>query len=199
MNYPLLTNEYYQTMISRLHNFDGSYTEPGNVYFLRYMKPSASGLSAPVVVDGAQTNYTAGKALQNSFNPQENPQYDVILANFGYTDPVEPVPALNHFRLIYESSTRTTPADMHDLRYVKIFEHVKGAQIPGDGILEVPVKTNAGREFIYRVQSVNGTFTVPYPTGTTVGAVTVLGKYRNTKTGAEYAVTEDQVVSGQRV
>lgn len=199
MNYPLLTNEYYQTMISRLHNFDGTYTEPGNVYFLRYMKPSASGLNAPVVVDGAQTNYTAGKALANSFNAQENPQYDVILANFGYTDPVEPVPALNHYRLIYESSTRTTPADMHDLRYVKIFEHVKGAQIPGEGMLELPIKTNTGREFIYRTQSINGTFTVPYPTETTIGAVTIPGKYRNTKTGTEYQVTEEQVSGGQSI
>lgn len=193
MNYPLLMNAYYQTMISRLHNFDGSQTDPGKVYFLRYMKPSASGLSAPVVVDGAQTNYTAGKALVESFKPDENPQYEVILANFGYTDPVSPVSALQHYRLIYESKTRTTPTDMHDLRYVKIFEKVKGAQIPGEGILELQVKTNAGREFIYRTESINGTFTVPYPTETSVGAVTIPGKYHNIKTGAEYSITEEQI------
>ena len=199
VNYPLLTNEYYQTMISRLHNFDGSYTEPGSVYFLRYMKPSASGLGAPVVVDGSQTNYSTGKSLVESFNTEENPQHGVILANFGYTDPVNPVPALSHYRLIYESSTRTTPADMHDLRYVKIFEKVKGAEIPGDGLLELPIKTNVGREFTYRVASINGTFTVPYPTETTLGAITIPGKYQNVKTGNEYSVTEEQVSRGQTV
>jgi len=196
INYPLLTNEYYQTMISRLHNFDGAYTEPDKVYFLRYMKPSISGLSAPLVVDGTQTNYTHAKSLVESFNPEENPKYDVILANFGFADPVEPVPALNHYRLIFESHTRTTSKDEHDLRYVKIFEYVKGAQIKGDGMLELPVKTNTGREFTYRTQSINGTFTVPYPTETNIGSVTVLGKYRNTKTGAEYEVTEEQIEKG---
>jgi len=106
------------------------------------------------------------------------------------------VPALNHYRLIFESHARTTSKDEHDLRYVKIFEYVKGAQIKGDGMLELPVKTNTGREFTYRTQSINGTFTVPYPTETNIGSVTVLGKYRNTKTGAEYEVTEEQIEKG---
>ena len=196
MNYPLLTREYYLTMVSRLHNFDGSYTEPDKVYYLKYMKPSVSGLAAPFVVDGSQTNYTAGQALIDSFNPADDPKHEVILANFGYTDPVSPVPALGHYRLVYESSTRTSPADMDDLRYVKVFEYVKGAVIPGEGILELTLKTNVGREFTYRTQSNNGTFTVPYPTETTIGAVTVPGKYRNSKTGTEYAVTEEQVEKG---
>jgi len=76
---------------------------------------------------------------------------------------------------------------------VKIFEKVKGAQIPGEGILELQVKTNAGREFIYRTESINGTFTVPYPTETSIGAVTIPGKYHNIKTGAEYSITEEQI------
>ncbi|MDD3574489.1 MAG: oligosaccharyl transferase, archaeosortase A system-associated [Methanospirillum sp.] len=197
--HPILTNEYYQTMISRLHNFDGAYTEPENVHFLRYMKPSASGISAPVVVDGAQTNYSTGKTLVNSFNAQENPQYGVILANLGYAEPVEPVQALNHYRLIFESGTKIPVGDAKNLNYVKIFEHVKGAHISGDGILELLVKTNTGREFIYRTQSVNGTFTVPYPTETSVGAITIPGKYRNAQTGIEYLVTEDQITEGQTI
>ena len=196
MNYTLLTERYYKTMVSRLHNFDGSYTEPGKVLFIRYTKPSASGLSYPVVVNGTEIGYSAGKSLVDSFNATENPQQDVILANFGYTNPVSPVPALGHYRLIYESNTRTTPADAADLRYVKIFEHVNGAKIPGDGILELPIRTNTGREFIYRTMSVNRTFTVPYPTETTIGVVTITGPYRNTNTGEEYTVTDDQVIKG---
>lgn len=199
MNYPLLTDQYYPTMISRLHNFDGSYTEPGQVHFLKYMEPSVSGLSAPVVVDGAQTNYTAAKAMMDSFKKEDNPGYNVILANFGYTDPVEPVSALQHYRLIYESKTRTTPADMPDVRYVKIFEYVPGATLPGEGVLELNVRTNTGREFVYRTESVNGTFILPYPTETTIGAVTIPGLYRNVKSGAVYAVSEEQVTGGRQV
>ncbi len=199
MPYPVLTNEYYQTMISRLHNFDGSYTAPGTVFLLKYMRPSASGLNVPVVVDGGQTNFSAAKAVADSFNPQENPQYGVIMVNMGYTDPVEPVRSLSHYRLIFESSTRVTPADMDDIRYVKIFEHVKGAQIAGDGMLELKVKTNTGREFVYRTHSVDGIFTVPYPTEAAAGAITIPGRYRNVNTGAEYQVTEEQVAKGERI
>jgi dolichyl-diphosphooligosaccharide--protein glycosyltransferase len=85
---------------------------------------------------------------------------------------------------------------MADLRYVKIFEYVKGAKIQGEGMLELPVRTNTGREFIYRTKSVNGTFTVPYPTNTTIGAVTITGQYKNNNTGTEYSVTEEQIEKG---
>ena len=129
-------------MVSRLHNFDGSYIEPGDVYYLKYMKPAASGISIPVVTEAKKVNYSVGKDLIDSFNNTVDPNYDVILANFRFTDTVSPIPALGHYRLIYESNTRTTPNDMADLRYVKIFEYVKGAKIQGEGMLELPVRTN---------------------------------------------------------
>jgi len=163
------------------------------------MTPENSGISIPVVVEANKTSYTDGIARMESFNASTNPGYDAILANFVNTDPVSPVSSLQHYRLIYESDTRTTPADMPDLRYVKIFEYVKGVKISGDGVLELPIKTNTGREFVYRANSVNGTFTVPYPTDTSVGAITVTGPYRNTITGDTYSVTEEQVKSGLKV
>jgi len=199
VNYSVLTDEYYHTMVSRLHNFDGSYIEPGEVYFLKYMTPENSGISIPVVVEANRTSNTDGIARMESFNASTNPEYDAILANFVNTDPVSPISSLQHYRLMYESDTRTTPADMPDLRYVKIFEYVKGAKISGDGVLELPIKTNTGREFVYRANSVNGTFTVPYPTDTSVGAITVTGPYHNTITGHTYSVSEEQVKSGLKV
>ena len=45
---------------------------------------------------------------------------------------------------------------------MKIFERVEGAVIPGEGVIEVTVVTNTGREFVYRQASENGTFIVPY-------------------------------------
>ncbi|NLV26195.1 MAG: oligosaccharyl transferase, archaeosortase A system-associated [Methanomicrobiales archaeon] len=196
VNYSILTDDYYHSMVSRLHNFDGSYVEPGEVYFFTYMKPEKSGISIPVIIEANKTSYMDGRKRVESFNASTNPGYGVILANFVYTDPVSPVSSLQHYRLIYESDTRTTPADMPDLRYVKIFEYVKGAKIPGEGMLELPVRTNTGREFVYLTTSVNGIFTVPYPTDTTVGAVTVTGPYRNTITGDTFSVSEEQVSSG---
>jgi len=195
VNYSILTREYYQSMVSRLHNFDGSYIEPGDVYYLKYLKPAESGLSVPVVTDAKKVNYSVGKDLIDSFNVTSDSKYDVILANFRFTDTVSPIPALGHYRLIYESNTRVTPDDMADLRYVKIFEYVKGAKIKGEGTLDLPVRTNTGREFIYRTKSVNGTFTVPYPTNTTVGAITITGLYKNNN-GTGYSVTEEQVEKG---
>ena len=196
LNYPILTDKYYNTMISKLHNFDGSYTEPGNVYYLKFMKAEKTGFGAPYVVDGVQTNYTNAKALIEEFNSNQSGDYGAIIANFGYSDPVEPVPSLGHYRIVYESPTRTTPSDQPDIRYVKVFEYVKGVTIPGEGILELNVKTNTGRDLVYRAESVNGTFTVPYPTETKVGSIEITGKYKDVKTGKEYSVTEDQIQRG---
>ncbi|WP_367259966.1 hypothetical protein [Methanoculleus sp.] len=35
---------------------------------------------------------------------------------------------------------------------------------PGEGVIEVTVVTNTGREFVYRQESENGTFIIPYST-----------------------------------
>ncbi|MCK7461059.1 MAG: hypothetical protein MZU84_02815 [Sphingobacterium sp.] len=60
------------------------------------------------------------------------------------------VPALRHYRLIFESPENasvtpfpeSTPATLPGIKQVKIFEFVRGAQIRGEGIIEVPVVTN---------------------------------------------------------
>ena len=60
--------------------------------------------------------------------------------------PIDTVPALQHYRLVHESPNNVFDAtSVVDVRYVKIFEYVKGAHIKGDGIIEVPVVTNTGR------------------------------------------------------
>jgi len=194
-NFPFFLEPYYQTMVSRLHNFDGSMKEPGQVHFIQYMEPQYSQTPDPVVVNGSQVSYEQGVALVNSFDAAANPEYNVTLLNYVYTDPVSPVSALKHFRLIHESPSRVSPSELPDVRYVKIFEYVPGAVIPGEGIIEIPVTTNTGRQFTYRQESENGSFTVPYPTGTKIGDVTC-GTYRVTPGGEEYTVTEEQIQQG---
>ncbi|MFH0968759.1 MAG: oligosaccharyl transferase, archaeosortase A system-associated, partial [Methanobacteriota archaeon] len=198
-NFPFFMEPYYQTMISRLHNFDGSMKEPGQVHYIQYMNPPYSRTTDPLIVNGSEVPYAEGKALIQNFNAAANPEYNVTLVNYVYTDPLSKVPALKHFRLVHESPTRASPQELPDVRYVKIFEYVPGAVIPGDGIIEIPVVTNTGRTFVYRQESVNGTFTVPYPTEAKTGDVTTQGPYKIVSTGKEYIVTENQIQQGSTI
>ncbi|MEI7857810.1 MAG: oligosaccharyl transferase, archaeosortase A system-associated, partial [Methanomicrobiales archaeon] len=81
----------------------------------------------------------------------------------------------------------------------KIFEYVNGAHIAGDGIIEVPIVTNTGRTFIYRQESVNGEFVVPYSTTGNHYEVRATGPYHITGTSRHISVTEDDVMTGNLV
>ena len=157
----IYTDEYFQTMVSRLHNFDGSMAEPNENYI-----------------------------LQN-----KGTTYSYLV-----TSPVKTVPALQHYRLVHESPTNVfSNAAVGDLKYVKIFEYVPGAVINGDGIIELPLKTNSGRQFTYRQASVDGSFVVPYPTDGSVAGITTLGPYTITGTGQTFTVTESDIQSGKQL
>ncbi|MDD1730094.1 MAG: oligosaccharyl transferase, archaeosortase A system-associated [Methanospirillum sp.] len=198
-NFPFFMEPYYQTMVSKLHNFDGSMAEPRQVHYIQYMKPEFSKTSDPVIVNGSQMPYAAGAALLESSNSSLGPEYGTALVNYAYTEPVSKVPALQHYRLVHESPTRASPESLPDIRYVKIFEYVPGAVIHGEGVIEIPVTTNTGRNFVYRQESTNGTFTVPYPTNAKIGDVTTTGPYKIVSTGKEYQVTDDQIQAGSVV
>ncbi|MDF2955868.1 MAG: Asparagine N-glycosylation enzyme [Candidatus Alkanophagales archaeon MCA70_species_2] len=88
---------------------------------------------------------------------------------------------LRHFRLVHESpSTVVTftvssgnETQQKEIKFVKVFEYVKGAKIVGNASvgsvveLSTNVTTNAGRTFVYAQQVIsNGTFefVVPYST-----------------------------------
>ena len=65
---------------------------------------------------------------------------------------------------MHESPNNVFNSNTIDVKYVKVFEYVKGAHIKGEGIIEVPVISNTGRNFTYREMSLNGEFIVPYST-----------------------------------
>ncbi|HDR73057.1 MAG TPA: oligosaccharyl transferase, archaeosortase A system-associated [Methanoculleus sp.] len=159
----LYTNEYFQTMIARLHNFDGSMVEGGAGF------PEALGEYRGVGVS----------------------QLPVV--------PVEDVPALRHYRLIHESPTNVFNTDQIDLKYVKVFEYVPGAVINGEGTIEVTMVSNTGREFVYRQESIDGRFIVPYSTQDNPYDVRATGPYRIIATGEMIGVSEDAVVNGMSV
>lgn len=187
---------YYLTMISRLHNFDGSLTEPGMVYYIEYADSSITGLSLPVITDAIQTNTSAARENVVQYNRNAVPGYHAGVYSASIISPLETVPALRHYRLVHESPTNVYNSAFPDVKYVKTFEYVKGAHIPGEGIIEVPLVTNTGRNFTYRQASINGEFIVPYPTTDSPYDVRTTGKYRVISTGQEYDVPESAVLQG---
>jgi oligosaccharyl transferase (archaeosortase A-associated) len=190
------TDDYFQTMISRLHNFDGSMTPAGQVYYIEYTTTSGVG-PYPVITNAAEMDAAAAKEKADQYNAHAQPGFFAEVVNSVIIMPVDTVPALRHYRLVHESPTNVfgqgAPADV---KYVKVFEYVPGARIKGEGIIELPVVTDTGRQFTWREASENGVFIVPYPTEGSPYGVRATGKYRMNATGQEYSVSEEAVRSG---
>ncbi|MFA4848783.1 MAG: oligosaccharyl transferase, archaeosortase A system-associated [Methanoregula sp.] len=209
-------NGYFQTMVVRLQIYDGSMTDPGSVQYTQYVirQVPAAGESAGDV-NGYARVITQERPINGSHIPSDTSiiREGSNLQSQGYADlysdkpyePIERVPALQHYRLIHESMNNATaavfpesaPAILPDIKYVKIFEYVKGTHISGDGIIEVPVLTNTGRAFVYRQESVNGEFIVPYSTTGNRYEVKATGPYHITGTSRYITVTEDDVLTGK--
>ena len=192
----LNTRSYFQTMISKLHNSDGSETQPTMVYYIEYADPEVTGVSLPVMTDAEATNSTNALLHAEQYNLKAQVGYHAQAMSPSLVYPVDEVPALRHYRLVHESPTNALNSKTIDLKYVKVFEYVKGARIKGEGIIEVPVVTNTGRNFTYRQSSVNGEFIVPYSTTGNPYGVKTLGKYQIAGTERQFEVPEAAVMQG---
>jgi hypothetical protein len=64
---------------------------------------------------------------------------------------------------------------------------------PGEGVIEVTVVTNTGREFVYRQESENGAFIIPYSTTGSPYDVKTAGNYRIVGGTGELTATEEAV------
>lgn len=142
------------------------------------------------------TNATDAKRLVDEYNRKAPAGYHAVALSPAITLPIDTVPALRHYRLVHESPSNVFNTKTPDVKYVKVFEYVKGAHIKGDGIIEVPVISNTGREFIYRQESINGEFIVPYSTTGNPYDVKTTGKYTVISTGKQYEVPESAVMQG---
>jgi dolichyl-diphosphooligosaccharide--protein glycosyltransferase len=192
----LNTQQYYLTMISRLHNFDGSLTNPSSAYYIEYADPTISQVSLPVITGAEAMNASEAVSRAAEYNLQAPAGYHAAALSPAITLPIETVPALRHYRLVHESPSNVFNSKTNDVKYVKVFEYVKGAHINGEGIIEVPLISNTGRNFTYRQQSVNGEFIVPYSTTGNPYEVKTTGKYRVITSGREYEVPESAVMQG---
>jgi len=192
----LNTDLYYNTMISKLHNFDGSMTPASAAYYVEYADDSITRVSYPVLTNAEAMNTTAAAAKAAQYNKNAPAGYHATVLSSSLVLPVTDIPALQHYRLVYESPTNVFASNKTDVKYVKIFEYVKGAHIRGSGIIEVPLVTNTGRNFTYRQQSINGEFVVPYSTTGNPYDVKATGKYRIVGTGSTFDVPESAVMQG---
>jgi dolichyl-phosphooligosaccharide-protein glycotransferase len=196
----LLNNQqYYLTMVSRLHNFDGSMTRPSSAYYIEYADPQITKVAMPVITAAEAVNASEAQHRADLYNLGAAAGYHATVLSPSITLPIETVPALRHYRLVHESSTNVFNTATPDVKYVKIFEYVKGAHIKGDGIIEVPVLTNTGRSFTYRQESVNGEFIVPYSTSGNSYGIKTVGKYQIVGTGRQFDVPESAVMNGSSV
>jgi dolichyl-diphosphooligosaccharide--protein glycosyltransferase len=204
---------YFQTMVVRLHNLDGSMTEPTTAEYTRYVirlptsQESAEATGYSRVITGGKT--VTVPALDNSTpimpeGPELLPTtYAALYAGLPYL-PLQKVPALHHYRLVHESGQdapailfpESGPITLPGIKRVKIFEYVRGARIAGTGVIELPVVTNTGRTFTYRQESVSGEFIVPYSTTGNPYEVHAAGPYHIIGTTRDIEVSESDVIQG---
>jgi len=195
-SFMLNAEPYYQTMISKLHNFDGSLTKPSTVYYVEYADPEVTHVSVPVMTNAEVTNSTDAIHRAEQYNIDAQAGHHAQALSPSLILPIDEVPALRHYRLVHESPTNVLNSKTADIKYVKVFEYVKGAHIRGQGIIEVPVVTNTGRNFTYRQSSINGEFVVPYSTTGNPYGVKTTGKYQIVGSGQQYDVSEAAVMQG---
>jgi dolichyl-phosphooligosaccharide-protein glycotransferase len=209
-------NGYFQTLVVRLHNFDGSMTEPVTAEYTKYVirlpKPqeSAEATGYSRVIESEKT--VTVSALDNS-TPIIAEGTELLPTTYAalYADlpdkPLQQVPALRHYRLIHESEHNATATlfpesdsiSLPGIKMVKIFEYVNGAHITGTGVIELPLVTNTGRTFTYRQKSIAGEFIVPYSTTGNPYDIRATGLYHITGTSRFINVTEQEVINGVRI
>jgi dolichyl-diphosphooligosaccharide--protein glycosyltransferase len=196
----LLNNDqYYLTMISRLHNFDGSMTPATTAYYIEYQDPEISHVSLPVITAAEAMNVSDAQKRADNYNLKAITGYHAIVLSTEITLPTVDIPALRHYRLVHESPDNVFSTATPDVKYVKVFEYVKGAHIKGSGIIDLPLITDQGRNFTYRQESVNGEFVVPYSTSGNPYQVKATGPYQIEGTTTTFEVPESAVMQGTTI
>jgi dolichyl-diphosphooligosaccharide--protein glycosyltransferase len=171
-------------------------TPATSVYYIEYADPDVSHVSVPVITNAIATNSTDAAARAAQYNLNAPSGYHATVLSSSIVQPLDSVPALRHYRLIHESPTTTISSKTYDVKYVKVFEYVKGAHIKGNGIIDIPLVTNTGRNFTYRQQSINGEFIVPYATTGSMDQVKATGPYHIEGTSTTFDVPESAVENG---
>jgi dolichyl-diphosphooligosaccharide--protein glycosyltransferase len=203
-------NAYFQTIVVRLHTFDGSMTVPGTVDSVQYVVRQVPGVGetadmsghAPVIIISEPMEASAADEAARVFNEKAVPNKYAIVVSEMPNKPIQKVAALSHYRLIHESPQDATAAlesgifSFAGIKSVKTFEFVNGSRIKGEGVIELPLITNTGREFVYRQESRNGEFVVPYSTKGNPYEVRATAPYHIVGSSRFIDVSEEDVLKG---
>ncbi|ADN37189.1 Oligosaccharyl transferase STT3 subunit [Methanolacinia petrolearia DSM 11571] len=166
------TSNYYNTTVVRLQNLDGTYIEPEEVDVIT--TTTSGGVKSITGYQTVDYDTAVSEATSDDILVSQNPDM-----------PCCTVQALKNYRLVFESSD---PDDN-----VKIFEYVDGYEVPGEGTVELNLKTNAGREFVYAQKSEGGRFILPYSTIGNPYNVTAIGQYHIIETDEYFDVYEEDI------
>ena len=184
---------YYTTMIARLQDFDGSMARPSQAYYIEYRTDTGKTAEVTRLLP---LPYDEAVAMVQEFSGRTHAGTAAGVYSSSLTVPLSNIPALQHYRLVYESPRVDPLTGLHE---VKVFERVEGAKISGEGEIELELVTNQGRTMVYRQESVNGTFTVPYSTTGNPYPVRAAGPYTIVNSSRTFEVTEDDVQQGRQV
>jgi dolichyl-diphosphooligosaccharide--protein glycosyltransferase len=187
----ILRPDFFTSMVSRLYIFDGSLTNSTGATRIRYSDMKVGDQDIPAIT---MSTPLKPEEVDTALAQGITPGTDIVSVQ--YTHPISSIPALTHYRLVYESPSVTAADEYARLHNVKIFERVPGYQINGTGTIELPLLSNQGRKFTYRQNSVNGAFVLPYSTDRSGSGVRATGPYTLMQTGQTYEVTEEQVHPG---
>jgi oligosaccharyl transferase (archaeosortase A-associated) len=196
--YYLKFQPYYQTMVSRLQNFDGTMVEPRDVVYIEYDIPATRSGTAVVT----RYEVIAIDTARNNLALFESTSHDgkgAAIVSTGLDAPVEPIDALRHYRLISERVNDSATLSQNYTQSVKAFEYVRGARLKGEGRIEVTIQTDLGRTFVYRQESENGLFILPYATKNSPYPVKTTGPYRLVSSGRTIEVSDQDVVEGATI
>jgi dolichyl-phosphooligosaccharide-protein glycotransferase len=177
---PVYTLEFYNTMITRLHIYDGNSFNVQNALYIEYETATNKILS----VDQLSLRDAMIKSL--SLKDSVIKSKSQVIGSPHPAQPIGVQNALQHYRLVHESQSSTITGNGVDVKYVKVFEYVKGykyrPKIEGILFAEQKITTNTGRSFIYRQEITSGVFIFPYSgtyvikdlSGNEVGSVSVI-------------------------
>jgi len=130
----LFTGEYYQTMVSRLHNFDGSMTNASGCIYVEYADGKTANASLPVVTGAVEMdNSTAAVERAEEYNRNAPAGYHAGVFGVSIAKPAVTVPALRHYRLVHESPTNVFSSGTPDIKYVKVLNTSMGRILRGPG------------------------------------------------------------------
>jgi oligosaccharyl transferase (archaeosortase A-associated) len=114
--------EYYRSLVVRLYNFDGKNVIPRGPVVISYQeKVTPDGQRYRQITEAK--SFDSYAEAQNYVNSQKSGNYRIVSVN-PYASPV-PLPAVEHYSLIYSSKGLVSDPAIGTIPEVKIFEYTK--------------------------------------------------------------------------